>query len=269
MLLPNGDEVATDLLLLAAEAISLNPRLKALYVDQDELTAQGPANPVFKPDFNLDLLRSYNYTGSLLLVSRDALLVTVPSVPCTGEAIFTDILFQSVERDGVTAIGHLSAILHHSRQSYAAWLAEQVDPSVGRGIVQAHLQRLGLAAQVESCRLPFVNRIRLVWPGNPLVSLLVDARGPLSQVTRCLESLLQTRGVNYQIHLVESSQAEPELRAWLMEIEAMGEPLIRVVRAPLSQAIESAEGEYLVLLDAACLAIDPDWLLELLAQGRA
>lgn len=268
VLLPNGDEVATDLLLLAAEAISLNPRLKALYVDQDELTAQGPANPVFKPDFNLDLLRSYNYTGSLLLVSRDALLVTVPSVPCTGEAIVTDILFQSVERDGVTAIGHLSAILHHSRQSYAAWLAEQVDPAVGRGIVQAHLQRLGLAAQVESCRLPFVNRIRLVWPGNPLVSLLVDARGPLSQVTRCLESLLQTRGVNYQIHLVESSQAEPELRAWLGEIEAMGEPLIRVVRASLSQAIESADGEYLVLFDAACLATDPDWLLELLAQGR-
>lgn len=268
VLLPNGDEVTADLLLLAAEAISLNPRLQALYVDQDELTAQGPANPVFKPDFNLDLLRSYNYTGSLLLVSRDALLATVPSVADAGEAIFTDILLQSVERDGMTVVGHLSAILHHSRHGFAAWLAEQANPAAGRCIVQAHLQRLGLVAKVESCRLPFVNRVRLVWPGAPQVSLLVDARGPVSFVTRCLEGLLQTRGVNYQIHLVEALQVEPDLRAWLAEIEAMGEPLISVVRAPLSEAIESAIGEYLVVLDPGCLVTDPDWLLELLVQGR-
>lgn len=268
VLLPNGDEVTADLLLLAAEAISLKPHLQALYVDQDELTAQGPANPVFRPDFNLDLLRSYSYTGSLLLVSRDALLATVASVTAAGEAILSDILFQSVERDGVTAVGHLPAILHHGRQGFATWLAGRANPTAGRGIVQAHLQRLGLAGQVEACWLPFVNRTRLEWPGDPLVSLIVATNGPTSQVAQCLESLLQTRAVQYEIQLVESPGVGPELRAWLAQIEAMGEPLVRVVRAPLAEVIEAAAGEYLVLLDSACRATDPDWLREMVTQGR-
>lgn len=264
-----GDRLEPEALLRLAERILVSSGIHACYCDADHLADSGLECPIFRPGFNLDLLRSYPYTGPLLAMSREALLAATASVPAPGMALVQDLLLQVVERHGVTAIAHLPDVLHHSLQTFPDWL-QQCEPVATHGIVRAHLARLGVQAEVTAGALPCVSRIQYQSDHQPLVSILIEAQAPLDELGRCLESILGgTAYSRYEILVGRPANVAADIGLWLDELVTLGLEQLRIIPAdgpqPLAQA---ARGEYLLWLSAGCLSIKASWLDELVNHAR-
>jgi hypothetical protein len=71
-LIDAGDQLAPRALFGVADAFFRHPEWQALYTDEARIDPQGVLSaPHFKPDFNIDLMRSLPYVGALLAVRRD------------------------------------------------------------------------------------------------------------------------------------------------------------------------------------------------------
>lgn len=267
--LPAGSHLEPETLLRLAERILVSGGIHACYCDEDHLADSGLECPIFRPGFNLDLLRSYPYTGSLLAMSREALLASSSSVTAPGVALVQDLLLQVVERQGVTAIAHLPEVFHHSRQTFPDWL-QQCEPAATHGIVRAHLARLGVQAEVCAGALPCVSRIHYQSDHQPLVSILIEARGSLEELGRCLESVLGgTAYPRYEILVGRPSDVAVDTGLWLDELVTLGLEQLWVIPADGPQTLaRAAKGEYLLWLSAGCLSIKASWLDELVNQAR-
>ena len=65
------DDMLTDNALFeCVKCVNQSPKTDLIYSDEDKISANGTLyfNPSFKPDFNIDLLRTVNYICHLLVV---------------------------------------------------------------------------------------------------------------------------------------------------------------------------------------------------------
>ena len=76
-----GDRLVESALLLLAERVAVLPGLACIYSDEDAWVDGKPSEPVFKPDFNIDLMRSYPYVGRTLAFECEAVRAVGASMP--------------------------------------------------------------------------------------------------------------------------------------------------------------------------------------------
>lgn len=272
-----GDELEESTLLLLADRILEHPQWRCCYFDQDCIGPDQDASPLFKPDFNLDMLRSYPYIGRVLAVQRQALLEVGGFDPQFQELAHQDFVFKLAENPGFQAIGHISEVLYHSYSSFGDWLVRPGALSQVKTVVSAHLARLEVPHEIADGFLPVINRIRYGYPEQPLVSILIPTKDQLPMLRRCVETLLEkTTYPNYEMLIIDNDSETPEAQNWLGGIEALESEQVRVLRYPHpfnfsamnNQAVLKAKGEYLVLLNNDTAVIKGDWLDELLNHAR-
>ncbi len=140
-----GDRLEPHLLFTCVDHAHRHPAWQFIYVDEDIVDGRGQrADPHFKPDFNLDLLRSMPYVGSFCLVNRKALERAGGWVERGGLENY-DAAFRILETWGEEAIGHAAEMLYHRRDvNREALLAPQVQEA-GRAAVADHLARCASA----------------------------------------------------------------------------------------------------------------------------
>lgn len=168
-----GDELARSALLLLAEKIRTETALLCCYSDEDHVCDGRYEAPLLKPDFNLDLLRSYPYCGRSLAFQRAALLAQGGLQEGFGDLALQDFMFRLAEREGLDRIGHLAEVLYHSARAFGEWLASAAVRPFIASVVDEHLNRLGVPHRIEPGRLAVINRIAYDYPGTPAVSLLL------------------------------------------------------------------------------------------------
>jgi len=277
LLLRAGDELDERALLLLAERIVTTPELACCYVDEDRLEGAERFDPFFKPDFNLDLMRSYPYCGRVLAFARGGLLAAGGFRGAMGELSPHDLLWRLLETRGFSAIGHIAEVLVHRRQSLGQWLAGAPVQEANARLVSAHLSRLGVGHAVGIGALPMINRVTYSHTGQPLVSIIVVARDRLPLLRRCVESLVEkTRYPNYELLIVDDASETPEARAWFEGMEALNSEQVRIVRCPHgggrpaldNLAAGQARGDYYLLLGCDTAVVDPGWLDALLNHAR-
>ncbi|MBK5355234.1 glycosyltransferase [Pseudomonas sp. TH41] len=276
-LLRGGDQLDPHALLLLAEGIALNPGISACYSDEDSLTATGCQDPVFKPDLNLDLLRSYPYVGRALAFSREAVLAADGFDPAFTELAPHDLLYRLVETHGLGTVGHLSDVLVHQAINFAQWLGEPQVIAHSAAIVEAHLQRLGVAHELRAGPLPMANRVVYQHAGQPLVSIIIPTKDCLPMLLRCIESIMEkTRYTNYELIIIDNNSETAEARDWFGGMESLNDAKVRILRYPHpfnysainNFAVSQARGDYLVLLNNDTAVIDGDWLDALLHHAQ-
>jgi glycosyltransferase involved in cell wall biosynthesis len=277
--LRGGDVLDPHALLLLAERIVEQPSMLCCYSDEDRLLADlgSGEEPVFKPDFNLDMLRSYPYVGRTLAFQRQAFLEVGGFAEEFADLASHDLLLRLMETHGLPCIGHLAEVLVHQHEHLGQWLVEEgVAPRVAP-VVSAHLSRLGVPHSIEPGPLRMINRVLYRYPGQPLVSIVIPTKDQLPMLRRCVESLLErTRYRNYEVLIVDNASETPEAIEWLAGVERMADDKVRVLRYPHpfnfsainNFAVEQACGEYLVLLNNDTAVIDGDWLEALLNHAR-
>lgn len=272
-----GDELAEHALLLLADRIGAQPELACCYVDEDVRQSDGYDQPLFKPDFNLDLLRSYPYIGRTLAMSRQALLALGGLNADFGPLAHCDLVLRIVERFDLAAVGHIAEVLYHANLPFSQWLAS---PEVGREsaeVVSAHLQRLNIKHDMLPGAASGMNRVRYLHARQPMVSIIVPTRDQLPMLNGLIDSLLaKTSYPNYELLIVDNDSQEPAACAYLDGIEGLRSEQLRVLRYPHpfnysainNFAAAQARGEYLILLNNDTAVLHEDWIEALLNHAQ-
>lgn len=275
-LLRAGDRLNAFSLMLLAERVVSRPQIACCYGDEGGVRDEASVEPVFKPDFNLDLMRGYPYTGRMLAFSLDALRVLGGFTPGYRELAPHDLLWRLVESRGPHAIEHIPEVLAESAFSYAAWLSSQAVVEENPKLLDAHLKRLGVTYRLQN-NGGAINQVRYLHATQPLVSLVISAQDQLPALERCLESVLEkTAYGHYEVLIVDNASQGAETHAWLSALQQLGEDKLRVLMlgeqasfaAVQNLAAQHARGEYLLMLSPFAVVTEPDWLDALLSHGQ-
>ena len=168
-----------------------NPDMDYCYSDEDHLTPEGRyVNPFYKPDWSPERLRSQNYCCHLS-VFRHSLLDEIGGFRSGFEGSQDyDLILRATER--ARTIVHIPFVLYHWREVPTSTAA---DPNAkpyawdaGRRAVQAHCDRVGIAATVEESEPKGTLRVRRHIVGDPLVSVIIPTCGSSGRpwgVERC------------------------------------------------------------------------------------
>jgi GT2 family glycosyltransferase len=283
-LIDAGDQLAPRALFCVADAFIRHPEWQALYTDEARIDPQGMmSSPHFKPDFNIDLMRSLPYVGALLAVRREVFAQIGGFDQAWDGTEEYDLSLRLAERLGAKGFGHVADVLYHrltvsgrSRRPAEAICADMPK------IVQAHLDRQGIAATVEQGVPAHTCRVHYHHDGpDPLVSIIVPTKNQAAILKRCVETVLKmTEYENYEVIVVDNGSDEAEACAYLQAIEDKYADIgsrIRVLRDPgpfnfsalNNRAVrETAQGEYLCLLNNDAAPLDGAWLGEMMALAR-
>lgn len=275
----HDDVIEPNLLFEYTKAVNRYKDIDLLYCDEDKLMPDGTyAQPFFKPDFNLDLLRNNNYICHLLTI-RKSLLDSLP--PNTREfdgAQDHNLTLQAIEK--ARRVHHVPLILYHWRlsETSTAANAESKPYATKAGIrsVQAHLDRMGIKARVSRSRRPFTYRIQYEIPNpHPLVSILIPTKDHVEVLNTCIQSILRKSTYdNYEIILIENNSNETDTFEYYRQITSANPNRVRVVTWTkefnfsklINFGAQNAHGDYLLLLNNDTEIITPNWIEELLGN---
>ncbi|GLQ48880.1 glycosyltransferase family 92 protein [Dyella flava] len=272
-----GDILHPATLLLLAERVATHAHLSAVYFDEDTHTHGTFESPIFKPDFNLDMLRSYPYAGRAPAFKRERCVALGGLSEDYGDIAGYDLLFRLLEADGLYAIGHIGEVMYHAALPYARWLASDTVKTHSATIVSNHLARLGVPHQMDPGALPGFNRVLYQHNRQPAVSIIVPTKDQLPILNGLIDSLLsKTTYLNYEVLIVDNNTEEPAACAYLDGIERLNNSQLRVLRYPHpfnysainNFAAAQARGEYLILLNNDTAVLHGDWIEALLNHAQ-
>ncbi len=130
-------------------------RLKFIYSDEDKVNADDTKyfGPHYKPDFDLDLLRSNNYICHFTVIRTELAKNVGGFRDEYNGAQDHDLFLRCVENIPVSAIYHIDKVLYHWR-SHELSTAENPDSKLyayeaGKRAIEDHLKRKNITASVE------------------------------------------------------------------------------------------------------------------------
>lgn len=275
-LLDHDDLLAPQALYRVAQAI-LEEGADVVYTDEDKVTTDLSEHfqPHFKPDFNLDLLRSNNYITHFFVVRRTLVERVGGFRKEFDGAQDYDFIFRCVEASRKTV--HIPEVLYHWRTHKASTADNPASKmyafEAGRRAIQAHLARSGVKGTVSSTKDLGFYRVEYPVQGEPLISVLIPNRDQKETLEKCLNSIWdKTTYSNYEILVVENNSTSEEIFRYYREIKKR--PNVRVITwkgefnysAINNFGEKSARGEYLLFLNNDVEVINPRWMEELLGN---
>ncbi len=272
MFAPCGIQFEPYIFLQVGDYIDHFEEKRLFYVDDDKLDDQGQRmHPRFKPDFNLDLLRSLDYTG-VVIFQHDAFIQTPGFEPLPGQEN-RDLVFKFYEQFGEKAIGHIQEILIHLPERRHT----QHDQAVAKQVVYQHLQRSDIQAKVEDGFLEYTVRVRYQHEDNPTVSIIIPTKDKLEFLRPCVESVLEkTAYRNYELIIVNNESSDPDTLDFLREIQNHTSGKVRVISYPhpfnyaaiSNMAVEEAVGEYVLFLNNDTEVLHGEWLERIMSHAQ-
>lgn len=275
-----GDELAIHALFAFSDAINRHPDRRALYSDEDSLSKDGTHSMAFfKPDFNLDWLRTTPYSLGGLLVLQRGLFSELGGFRSEMEGVeYWDLALRVWERVGREGIGHISDVLYHRFIDGGHCLRSDEEVAAARlQVLEQHLKRSGLKAEFYEGALPGTFRIRYLHDAKPLVSIIVPSKNMVDMLHRCIGSVLEnTAWPNFEILVVDNGSDEQATLDFLVQLRTEDSGRIRVLEykkpfnfsAINNLAAREARGEYLLLLNNDTAALEPEWLDEMMGYAQ-
>lgn len=276
-LLDHDDTLEPNALYEVAGKICEDDRVDVVYTDEDKINSKGTKHltPNMKPDFNLDLLRSNNYICHLFVVRRILMEKVGGFRKEFDGAQDYDFILRCTEE--AEKIAHVHKVLYHWR-THEKSTSDNPESKIyafhaGRRAVEAHLQRLGIQAEVEeTCDLGYY-RVKYPVIGSPMVSILIPNKDQLQTLKKCLKSIWEkTEYTNYEILIIENNSTEKETFEFYKKID--GRHHVRLLywdkefnySAINNFGATQAKGEYLLLLNNDTEVITKGWMKELLSH---
>lgn len=256
----HDDMLAPDALYECAKVLNQFRDTDLLYTDEDKISMDGREHyqPHFKPDFNIDLLRSANYMCHLLVVRRTLVEEAGYLDGRYNGSQDYDFILRCIER--TQAIRHIPKILYHWRM-HPNSVAGNPDSKryayeAGRKAILAHYQRTGIRADVEFLSPGFYRSVYRV-EEEPLLSIIIPNKDHRADLQRCLESIRKHADYrNYEVLIVENNSTGQEILEYYRQLEEEDDT-VRVLRwqggfnyaAIQNYAVRQAKGSYVLLLN--------------------
>lgn len=275
LLMDNDDVLSPDALESFAEAIK-EQDCDILYSDQDIIDEKDVhRNPLFKPDWSLDLVLSQMYIGHLLGF-RKALFEQVGGFRSEYNGSQDYDLFLRMT-ENTQKIVHVPKILY-SWRAIASSTAENPESKpyaqiMGQKAVQDHLNRVlgeGKAVVNETDNY-FVYDVRYPLAKEPLVSIIIPTKDHFELLDTAVRSIYEkTTYKNYEILVLDNNSEEEITFEGFKKLEAEHENL-RVIKAAFefnwsklnNFGISHAKGDVFLFLNNDVEVISGDWLTRL------
>lgn len=238
-----------------------HPDTDMLYTDEDKVTFDSETffQPHFKPDFNLELLRSNNYICHFLVVKRELLEKTGAYRKEFDGAQDYDFILRCSEN--AENIGHIPQVLYHWRCHKASTAANPESKAyayeAGRRAVEAHLKRQNVEARVEPMDNPGFYRVTYALQSVPKVSIVLLDVSKLDVLRRFVKAISRNRTyTNYEILVLWDA---PEKNKLILNfIKEHRQTPIKVVYCTsacnkfvtFSRLAEKLDSEYLLFLES-------------------
>jgi GT2 family glycosyltransferase len=249
-----------------------------IYTDEDKYDDKHGrfTEPNLKPDFDIDLLRSYNYITHLFVVRTDLLKKVGGLHEAFDGSQDYDLILRCVEK--TDKISHIPKILYHWRR-HAFSTSQDPDSKMysykaGKKALEEHLKRMNLKGTVEMLDAPYYGRYRIRYDieGQPLVSIIIPNHENKGALQRCISSILQKNiYANIEIIIAENGSTSEEIKKYYQKINQ--EKNIRIVKCDMetfsfshvnNEAVKYAKGEYLLLLNNDTELISSDAIADML-----
>jgi GT2 family glycosyltransferase len=271
-----GDQLLPHATLTMGEYRLRRPDPLVWYADEAVLKDGEAANPMLKPDFSIDLLRSYPYVGRNLVISTAAVQAVGGLDAGVADLAPIDLVWRMVEQAGPPVVGHIPEVLLYGAVGLMDWVSSAATQAWSPVVTQAHFVRMGLEAQVRPGAARGLFRIEYPLPVRPLVSIIVPTRDQLPVLQGCIEGLMErTAYTHYELLVLDNGSIDPDAVEFLAGLENMGLDQVRVLRWPQAFdfaamnnfAAEQARGDVLLFLNNDIQfpsQIGTDWLERLL-----
>lgn len=189
--LKNGTTLQKDC--IASMIANVNDS-SAIYSDHD-LSGVIKTKPIFKPDFSIDLLRSYNYINqSIMFKTSDLIAYHHDNV----EDYMYDNLLHLFENN--KKIEHISDVLFHIKENA---------PLPSLYLLENHYNRLNLKVEISKYQEYFYNKYI---PDGEGVSIIIPNKDHKEDLELCINSIINTtKYLNYEIIVVENNSETSEI----------------------------------------------------------
>lgn len=271
----HDDLLTPDALFECIKAINDNNAIDMIYSDEDKISMDGKEyfEPHFKTDFNIDLLRSMNYFCHLVVVSKNIIdEVGMLHSEFDGAQDY-DFVLRSVEK--AKYVHHIPKVLYHWR-AHKDSTAENPQSKMyafeaGRRAVQAHYDRVGIAAKVHQGEYLGLYKTEHIIEEKPLISIIIPNKDHIQDLDKCINSIeSKTKYENYEYIIVENNSENEETFQYYKDLEKENSK-VRVVywdkefnySAINNFGVQFAKGEYLLLLNNDTEIINATCLEEL------
>ncbi|HRJ23412.1 MAG TPA: glycosyltransferase [Thauera sp.] len=273
--LADGDRLPERALLTLALDIHSHTAWQLLYVDEDEIDAEGKHHsPHFKPAFDPDHVLATPYIGEVLFFRADHLADLGGLCSALPEAETFDLMLRTLESCSPEAIGHVPDVLLH--RPAGRW-----SPYPQHSHAQAvadHLGRKGIDASIrfdegQPLRLDFQVPAAKAIPSVAIV--IYPATCQLAALEQAITSLLEkTPPQPHTLYLINPGPRHPDIWRFLTQLESLGLPNVVFLPAPydeglvriLQEAVARITDDFLVFWADDSVAVQTDWLTPLLKQ---
>lgn len=247
-----------------------------IYTDEDKISMDGKTyfQPHFKSDFNIDMLRGTNYFCHLTVVKKG---LYEKAGNLNGEfdgAQDYDFVLRCVEH--AENVVHIPKVLYHWR-AHKDSTAENPESKLyafeaGARAVQAHYNRIGINAKVESTKYLGIYRSKYQLQEKPLISIIIPNKDHIEDLDKCIISIeKKSTYKNVEYIIVENNSEEERTFEYYKKMEA-GNPKVRVVKwekefnysAINNFGVTFAQGDYYLFLNNDTEIINENCLEEMM-----
>ena len=271
------DQLAPHALWCFVSALQDSPQARVLYSDEDKIDPHGQRyEPHFKPDWNPELLLSYNYICHLAAYRREDILALGGLRAGFEGAQDYDLVLRVTERCKPEQIVHVPRVLYHWRAHQGSTAsgvqAKSYAVEAGRRALLEAMQRRRLAACVT---VQSHGQYRVSYPIHgepPHVTLVVPTRNGGRLLQTCIDSVLaRTDYAPYDIVIIDNGSDESETLRLLQSYA--NHPQCRVVRDPRpfnyaalhNAVVPGVRGDYILLLNDDVEVKANGWLREMVS----
>lgn len=277
-LLDHDDILPAFSLFEVVKTINTDKEAEFIYTDEDKLLEEkeNRMGPHFKQDYAPDTFMSYNYICHFSIFKKN-LMERIGGFrkEFDGSQDY-DIIFRATEQ--ANRIIHIPKILYHWRiNENSVALSAEAKPyayEAAKKAIKAHLNRIGLNANVEDTRIIGLYKVNYEIVGTPKVSIIILNKDHKKDLKRCIDSILEkTTYENYEIIIVENNSKTKEIFKYYKELEKNEK--IEIVEykeqgfnySRLNNfGVKNATGDYIVLLNNDTEIITKDWIETMLGN---
>lgn len=277
-LLDNDDEIAANALFEVVKAIN-DFNADVLYSDEDKVDIHGTKkNPLHKPDWSPDLLRSQMYIGHFLVFTRELF---------NKVGGFREEFTGSQDYDLVLRMTEIAHNIHHIPKVLYSWreletstaanpYAKPYAHTAGLAALNEHLTRVfgpeNAYATEDEYLFVYDSRYRAE---SVKVSIIIPTKDKVELLEPCISSILQkTSYPDYEILIINNNSVEKETFDWFEQQKSR--TAVRIIDANYefnwsklnNHGIREAAGEVYVFLNNDTLIISEDWLERLVEKAQ-
>ncbi len=272
----HDDLLSPDALYWCAKEINDNPTVDVIYSDEDKIEGNKRKDPSFKPDYNIDYLRSMNYICHLFVFSKEVLEKAGGFRTEFDGAQDYDMIFRCCEV--AQNIVHIPRVLYSWRMHEGSTAINPESKRYafenGKKAIEAHLDRIGVKGKVSHVEEEMGSyRVEYDLTGNPKISIIVPNKDHIEDLDKCIRSIVGVQDYdNYEIIVVENNSTEDATFSYYDNIQKEFDK-VKVIywkdefnySAINNFGVENCDGEYILLLNNDTEMLDKGCLRELLS----